>query len=86
MNQYELILLLDEEKQVDEFKKLIEGLKAKVVSEEKWGKKNLAYRIKKKTSAFYSHFVIELDQKNAQDLRKKLDYDETLLRYLLLKI
>lgn len=86
MNKYELILLLDEEKQVDEFKKLLESLKAKVVTQENWGKKSLAYSIKKKSSAFYTHFILDLDQSNAQDLKKKLNYDEKLLRYLFLKI
>ncbi len=86
MNQYELTLLLADESEVDKFKKLVEASSAKILSEEKWGKKTLAYPIKKKTSAFFCNLVLDVIQKNVGALKQKLEFDETLLRYLLLKM
>ena len=84
MNQYELTLLLNDEVAIDKFKKLIESEEAKIISEEKWGKKTLAYPIKKKYSAFFFNFVLDISQNKVNELKKKLTFDDTLLRYLLL--
>lgn len=86
MTKYELTLLLEEEKILEEIKKLLEAAKAKIVLENKWGKKSLSYPIKKKLSAYYFNLVVDLDLNEVNPLKKKLDYDEKIMRYLLLKI
>ncbi len=86
MNKYELTLLLEEEKKIDEVKKLLEAAKAKIVTENKWGKKSLSYPIKKKLGAYYFNLVLDLELNDVNPLKKKLDYNEQIMRYLLLKI
>ncbi len=84
MNQYELTFLLNEESELENIKKLIISLSGKVLKEEKWGKRTLAYPIKKHTTAEFFFWKLEIDQKNVSELRKKLNFNEKLLRYLLL--
>lgn len=84
--KYELTLLLPEEAEIKEIKELVTSLKGKVEKEEKWGKRSLVYPIKKNTSAYYFCFSLEIDQRNISELKKKLNFNEKLIRYLLLKM
>jgi len=84
--QYELTLLLPEEAEAKNIKELITTLKGKVESDTNWGKRELAYPIKKRNDAFYCHWVISMDQENVTEFKKKLNFNENLIRYLLLKI
>jgi len=83
--QYELTFLLNDEEELKNIKSLIESLGGKIVSEEKWGRKTLFYQIKKNTSANFYNYIIEMEKKNLQELRKKLNFNEKLIRYLLLQ-
>jgi small subunit ribosomal protein S6 len=82
--KYELTFLLNEESELANLKKLVESLSGMILKEEEWGKKNLAYVIKKTRNAYYFFWEIEIDNKNVRELRKKLNFNEKLLRYLLL--
>lgn len=84
--QYELTLLLPEEAEIKGIKELVASLEGKMEKEEKWGKRSLVYPIKKNTSAYYYCFSLEIDQKNISELKKKLNFNEKLIRYLILKI
>ncbi len=84
--KYEFTFLLPEEAEVKTIKDLADSLKIKIEKEESWGKKALAYPIKKNTGAFYFHWIIEMDIKNVNEFKKKLNFNEKLMRYLLLKI
>lgn len=84
MNQYELIFLLNEESELGPIKKIIESHSGKILEEESWGKKTLAYPIKKLRTANYYSWKLEIDAKNISELRKKLNFNEKLIRYLLL--
>ena len=83
--KYEFTLLFEEEKDLENLKKLFVSEKVKILSEEKWGKRTLAYPVKKCKSAYYITFTIDMDQKIAVELKRKFDFDEKLLRYLLIK-
>jgi len=82
--KYELIFLLNEESELTNIKKLIESLSGKILEEETWGKKTLAYPVKKTRTAAFYFWKFEIDSKNVTELRKKLNFNEKLLRYLLL--
>lgn len=82
---YELTFLLNEEEQLTKIKELITSLKGKITKEEKWGEKSLYFPIKKAHKAVFYNWVFELDQKQLKDFRKKLDFNEKIIRYLLLK-
>ena len=83
--KYEITLLLGEEKDLENLKKLFVLEKVKILSEEKWGKRTLVYPVKKCKSAYYITLSLELDQKIAAELKRKFDFEEKLLRYLLIK-
>lgn len=82
--KYELIFLLNEESELGNIKKLIESLSGKILEEETWGKKTLAYPIKKSRTANFYSWTLDMEEKNMSELRKKLNFNEKLLRYLLL--
>lgn len=82
--KYELTFLLNEEKELTSIKELLKSLGAKLLEEAAWGKKSLVYPIKKHTSASFYHWKIDIEKKQVSELRKKLNYNEKLIRFLLL--
>ena len=86
MSKYEMILLLPEEAESIEIKKYVTSLKGKIEKEEKWGKRILAYPIKKITSAYYIYYLLDIEQDKIKELKKQLNFNEKLIRYLLLKV
>ncbi len=82
--KYELTFLTKEETELKNIKELIESLKGKVIKEEKWGEKTLSYSIKKNHTALFYNFQLEIDKKNIAELKKKLNFNDKILRYLLL--
>ncbi len=86
MSQYELTFLLNEETELQVLKELITSLDGEITKEEKWGEKALAYPIKKTYKAHYYHWKLSIPTKQVSELRKKLNYNEKLIRYLLLVV
>lgn len=80
---YELTFLLKEEAEFKNIKDLVETF-GKITKEEKWGEKSLAYPIKKNTRCYFFNLVLELSKDKANELRKKLNFNEKVLRFLLL--
>lgn len=92
MNSYLLTLVLkpeiDEKERkglLDSVTKKLVGDGGKIIKEDLWGARPLAYPIKRQTKGFYAHFEIEADPKNAKGLDKSLDLEEDVLRYLLIR-
>jgi len=84
MSKYDFTFLLNEEAELKTIKDLIASFKGKVVKEDNWGKKTLAFPIKKiKTASFYN-WQIEMETALVKEFKKKLDYNEKLIRYLML--
>ncbi len=93
MNTYELTILLKEDKEGKEVARIIKLVtdfakktKGEVNKQESWGAKHLAYPIKKLAIAQYEHFVITLDSKLQPDLDKSLRMDESILRYMFVRV
>lgn len=82
--KYELTFLLNEEAESGAVKELIESLKGKIEKDDSWGKKTLAYPVKKFRSAFFFHWIIEIDKKLVMEFKKKLNFNDKIMRYLLL--
>lgn len=82
--KYELVILLDKEEQLETIKKLIEALKGKIEKIDRWGEKTLAYPIKNKHRAIFFSVFFDMKKKDTLELRKKLNFDEKILRFLLL--
>jgi len=83
--KYELIILLNQETEIDKVKSLITAVNGKLEKEEKWGEKTLAYPIKKKHRAIFYDLFIEVDKDKTGELRKKLNFNDKILRFLLLQ-
>jgi small subunit ribosomal protein S6 len=67
---------------VDKFKSLITKNKGKVVYEENWGLKKLAYPIQKKSTGFYYLLEFEAEGTVIQKLETEYRRDERILRFL----
>lgn len=85
MTRYELTFLLKDEEETKSLTQILESFSGKIVEEKKWGKRQFAYPIKKDTSASYFTWMVDIDKKNVSELKKKLNFNEKLIRYLLLE-
>ncbi|MCJ7829674.1 30S ribosomal protein S6 [Patescibacteria group bacterium] len=92
MFDYELTLILDadlsaedQKKLTEKIKKIIEDAKGQVEKTNDWGKKELAYPIKKKKMGFYFLWEIKLTPDDLDKIDKKLKIEEEVLRYLILR-
>ncbi len=86
MSQYSLTFLLNEEAELKVLKDLVASLGGVIKKEEKWGEKTLAYPIKKHNSAHYYQWQMEIEKNKILELKKLLNYNEKLIRYLLLAV
>lgn len=89
MRLYDLVLVLRSslsEKEREKLLDLIKGLlkNVKILKEETWGQKPLAYKIKKEVSGIYHKFELEAES-IPTELEKKLNTHENILRHLLLR-
>ncbi len=84
MTKYDFTFLLNQEAELKTIKELISSLKGKITKEDNWGEKTLAFPIKKNKTANFYNWQIELETKNVKEFKKKLNYNEKLIRYLLL--
>ncbi len=93
LNQYETVFIatpvLSEaqmKEAVQKFKKVITDNDGKIIHEENWGLKKLAYPIQKKSTGFY--YLLEFE--GAGDLIEKLELqyrrDERIIRFLTFKM
>jgi small subunit ribosomal protein S6 len=89
---YELVVItkgdLDDtghKKQVDEIRKSIEAEKGEALNVDEWGRKELAYPIKKQTHGHYALLTFSADPKTPNNLTKKLRLMEDLLRYMVVR-
>lgn len=84
---YELAVLyradLEEalDKAADKVKALVTSRGGKIVTEDVWGKRQLAYRIKKETHAVYAFYDIEIDGGALSGIETALNINEEVLRY-----
>lgn len=89
---YSLVVILDpedkkeeQEKLLEKIKKLISDLKGEKLREKLWGKRSLAYPIKKRKEGVYVEYEFILAPESAPELKRKLLMEEKILRYLLVK-
>jgi len=90
MNTYELTLVIPEGDNVARLVKVVNDYakkhKGEVNKHESWGVKHLAYPIKKLNTADYEHFVLTLEPQAQVELEKSLHMDETILRYMFVRV
>ena len=71
---------------ISEFKLIVENEKGKILAEEYWGLKNLAYEINKNKRAHYTMLVIESFPNKIEEYERKLRLHEDVIRYMTIKI
>jgi len=92
MRQYETVFLISPNLEEEETSKIITQIsgiiskeKGKLIQEDRWGKKRLAYPIKKFEEAFYVFFHYEGDSNIPLELERRFKQTEAILRFLTVK-
>lgn len=90
---YELMFILkpdvaeeEQKAEVDKIKKLITTNKGEVVKEEVWGQRVLAYPIKHFSEGVYHLLNFKSTPAKIKELEKKLNLDDEVLRFLIVRV
>ena len=71
---------------INKYEDIIKKNLGKVIKTEEWGLRNLSHVIKNNKKGFYFHIKFEGDSKTIQELERAENIDETLLRFLTVKV
>jgi len=92
MRYYETAFLISPDLSEEETEQLISQMedvlkknKGKINNIDRWGKRKLAYRIKKYDSAFYVFFYYEGTPETYAELERQFKQKESIIRYLTLR-
>ena len=89
MRPYELVVLLHPDLEIDvdapiaKIEKLVQTAGGKITMRDNWGKKRLAYPIKKHDFAVYVYFELDIPAEKVRDIEASLLITEEILRQLL---
>lgn len=92
MKEYELTVLIhpdleaDLETQLAKVRDIVKSAGGEIIKEDNWGKKKLAYRIKKEDFAVYVYFDVKLPAEAPLKISSTLNITEEVLRYLLVTV
>ena len=91
MGEYELTVLyhpdleMDIDKAMAKVEKIIKDNKGKITATDNWGKRKLAYTIKKVDHAVYVFYAVTVPGENISKLETTLNITNEVIRYLLVK-
>jgi len=71
---------------VSKFEDIIKTNFGKVLKTEEWGLRNLSHRIKNNKKGFYFHIKFNGFGKTIEELEKVENIDDTLIRYLTVRV
>jgi small subunit ribosomal protein S6 len=86
---YELVVLLHPDLEIDvdtpiaKLEKLVSGMGGSITKRDNWGKKRLAYPVKKQLFGIYSYFELELPPAKVRELEAQLLITEEVIRFLI---
>jgi len=93
LRTYETIFVLDpqmDQSKIDTFVKKIEdmitGANGEIIKRNYWGKKRLAYEIKRKQYGFYVYLLYRSDGKIIEPIEREFKLNESVLRYLTVRL
>lgn len=93
INHYETVFIVtpvlsaeQAKETVEKFKQMLKDNGAKIVNEEQWGLKKLAYPIQKKSTGFYQLFQYEVEGDFIAKLELAFKRDERIMRFLTVKL
>lgn len=91
MNQYEIAILYDPDLEVDlekatsRVEKIFTDNGATIKNTDNWGKRKLAYPIKKHEMAIYVFYTVDMPGANVQKLESILNITDEVIRFLITK-
>lgn len=91
MNQYEIAVLFDPgleidlEKATSKVEKIISNNGGKIVNTDNWGKRKLAYPIKKQDFAIYVFYTVELPGEAVNKINDILNITDEVIRFLIVR-
>src|SRR4051794_1758860 len=91
MNQYEIAILYDPDLEIDLDKsekrviKIFTDNGGTVTKTDNWGKRKLAYPIKKNESAVYVFYTVEMPGEGVRKVESTLNITDEVIRYLISK-
>jgi small subunit ribosomal protein S6 len=89
MNQYEIAVLyhpdfeIDLDKATGKVEKIFTDNGGKVVNTDNWGKRKLAYSIKKNESAVYVIYTVEFPAQSVRKVESILNITDEVIRFLI---
>jgi small subunit ribosomal protein S6 len=89
LNQYEIAILYDPGLEVDlekassRVEKIFTDNGAKIVSNDNWGKRKLAYPIAKHEMAVYVFYTLEIPPENVRKIESTLNITDEVIRFLI---
>jgi len=89
VNQYEVAVLYHPDLEVDlgkgaaRVEKIFTENGGKIVNTDNWGKRKLAYKVKKSDYAVYVFYTVELPAANVQKVESTLNITDEVLRFLI---
>ena len=93
MNCYEHTLIAKQDLQenqakkiIDKYEEIIKKNSGKVLKVEEWGLRNLSFSIKNNKKGIYYHMKIEGIGKTVEELEKAENIDESIIRFLTVKV
>ena|ERR1700760_2266229 len=91
MDQYEVAVLyhpdleIDLDKATSRVTKIFNDNGGKVVAEDNWGKRKLAYPIKRNEHAIYVFYAVELPHEGVRKVESTLNITDEVIRFLITK-
>lgn len=91
MNQYEIAVLyhpdleVDLEKATSRVEKIFTDNGGKITNTDNWGKRKLAYAIKRNESAIYVFYTVELPAEAVRKVESTLNITDEVIRFLITK-
>jgi small subunit ribosomal protein S6 len=92
VKEYELVVLyhpdleVDMQSATDKVAKIIAGAKGEISLEDDWGRRRLAYPIKKQNFAIYRVYTLQLPTAAPKIISDILNITDEVLRFLLVKV
>ena len=88
MNTYEIAVLYHPDLEIDlgkaeeRVKKIIADNKGKITKTDNWGKRKLAYQIKKQDFAIYVFYAVEIPAENVAKVEQTFNITDEIIRFL----
>jgi small subunit ribosomal protein S6 len=76
-------LEIDVDAPIAKIEKLVDAASGKIIKRDNWGKKRLAYPIRKQQFAVYVYFEISLEPEKVRQLEGQLLITEEVMRFLI---